>query len=84
MQQPQHGERRDISWELKPGVPVAGQSGPDGARFLGWVLVQVWEPTPGVKDAITVQFSGDLNELFPAAAEHLSRMQRELGERFPS
>lgn len=52
--------------ELTAGKPFLGQEGPEGARFLGWVLVQVWEQTP-TSDGIAMQWSGDEATLIPRA-----------------
>lgn len=46
------------SRELKGDQPFAGASGPEGSAFLGWVLVQVWQPTP-TNSGVTMNFSGD-------------------------
>ena len=79
MQQPEQERRNAGSWELKLGVPVAGQEGPPGATFIGWVLVQAWEPSPTSKDGMTVHVSGDPNGLLPAASRHLAHLHLEFG-----
>jgi hypothetical protein len=47
--------------ELKPGEPFLGQEGPPGAKFLGWVLVQVWDVPEG-RDGCVVQLSSTTGE----------------------
>ena len=57
-----------VTFELKPGEPYVGQEGPPGARFLGWVLVQVWDVPEG-RDGCVVQLSS-------TTGEHRKLMQR--------
>jgi len=61
--------------ELRPGEPFLGQKGPAGARFLGWVLVQVWDAPEG-QDGCVVQLStttGDHPQLVEKAAAKLNQ-----------
>jgi hypothetical protein len=68
--------------ELKAGEPVLGAQGPDGARFLGWVLVQVWEPDRNrdgaTSNGIVVNWSGDAKVLFQKASDELSKLKGSL------
>lgn len=65
------GAKRNVSNELKPGESWLGATQPDGSKFLGWVLVQVWEQGKG--DNITVNWSGDRKALFKRAADRLAK-----------
>jgi hypothetical protein len=61
--------------ELKPGEPFLGQEGPPGAKFLGWVLVQVWDVPEG-RDGCVVQLStttGEHQRLMERAAAKLNQ-----------
>jgi hypothetical protein len=61
--------------ELKPGEPFLGQEGPPGAKFLGWVLVQVWDVPEG-RDGCVVQLSatsGEHQRLMEQAAAKLNQ-----------
>lgn len=71
--QPGRGTRGGpANFELRPGQPYLGQTGPAGASFVGWVLVQVWQ-TPDGKDHAAVQIrSSDNKHLMAAAAAKLS------------
>jgi len=63
------------SRELRAGQPALGAKGPQGAKFLGWVLIQLWEPTPNTKGTPSnVNCSGDESVLFKAAAEELQKL----------
>lgn len=71
------------SAELRAGEPVLGAQGPDGSRFLGWVLVQVWEPVAGTAatashSGITVNWSGGAAQLMDRAATELSKLSQTL------
>jgi hypothetical protein len=62
------------SRELRPGRPFLGAKGPEGAKFLGWVLIQLWEPVADVRGTPShLNWSGDESVLFRAAAEELTR-----------
>lgn len=56
--------------ELVNGAPWLGAQGPEGSKFVGWVLVQVWEPRGG-RTAATVNWSGNEAELFSTAVTEL-------------
>jgi hypothetical protein len=63
-----------VPMDLKPGEPALGARAPDGGNFLGWVLVQVWEPSAngaGGRDSVVVHWSGDSKALFKRAADEL-------------
>lgn len=66
-----------ISRELKSGEPVLGAQGPDGAPFLGWVVVQVWGRGRGTgtnTSDVTVNWSGDPKVVLQRASEELSKI----------
>ena len=67
-----------IGFELQPGRPLRGSEGHGGTgAFVGWVLVQVWEPTDK-NDGIVIQSSGDRKALFERAAQGLAQAQAAL------
>jgi hypothetical protein len=69
-------ERRgNLNRELTSGEPALGAQGPEGSKFLGWVLVQVWEPVAG-RSSITVNWSGNEVDLFPSAAAELQSLAK--------
>ena len=65
------GQKRNVSVELKSGEPWLGANPTAGNKFLGWVLVQVWDGGSG--DGITVNWSGDRNSLLKRAADRLAK-----------
>ncbi len=66
------GPNSTVSRELSAGQPWLGATGPDGAKFVGWVLVQLWEPS-AKSDGVNINWSGDQEELFVRAATALER-----------
>lgn len=60
----------EASRELLNGQPCLGARGPEGSSFLGWVLVQVWEPNGGLS-GVTINGTGS-TEVLRRAAEALS------------
>jgi len=70
------------SMALRAGEPTLGAEGPAGGRFVGWVLVQVWEPGSSTAGAdhngVTVNWSGDGSALFRRAADELSKLSQSL------
>lgn len=62
--------RQRASRELVNGKPWLDTPGPEGAAFVGWVLLQVWEPRGG-RDSVAINWSGDETKLFPTAIREL-------------
>lgn len=70
---------RPSSKELKNQQPWGGAEGPEGSRFLGWVLVQLWEPGVNTKGPVAshVNWSGD-NSLVKFAADELTKISASM------
>jgi hypothetical protein len=69
-------ERRgDLKRELSNGEPALGAQGPEGSKFLGWILVQVWEPHAG-RSSVTVNWSGNEADLIPSALSELQSLAK--------
>lgn len=65
----------NLKRELANGQPALGAQGPEGAKFLGWILVQVWEPRAG-RSSVAVNWSGNEVDLFPSAAAELQSLAK--------
>jgi hypothetical protein len=65
------------SRQLVSGEPWLGAMSPEGPKFLGWVLVQVWEPQDG-RNCVTLHWSGDQAIVLPAALSELQNLRPEL------
>lgn len=63
--------------QLEPGHPWGDVPTPAGSTFVGWVLVQMWEPTRQ-NSGIVTNWCGGAERVLPAAAEHLKRLSREV------
>jgi hypothetical protein len=70
-------KRANLKRELANGEPALGAQGPEGSKFLGWILVQVWEPQPrSGRSSVTVNWSGNEVDLFPSAAAELQSLAK--------